>query len=740
MGKEMMKRNKGWTIVFYTLFIILIISSLYMLYSIALLNNIENKLRLIGAIVIILISILLIFLSVRSIIKHRKKSRIVLTIIMILYSTILFFAAFNIHKVIGKLGNVSTTVTTYSASLVTLKDNKAETISDIGSADIGMLKDVNSVDGYQIPKQVMKKQKLSNKVIEYEDYISMIHDLYEGEIDYIFLPSEYVVRFRSFEGLENIEYETKILHSEDKDVKNTSLKRGNKIDKPITILLMGVDSEKENIKGASFNGDSLMLLTFNPTTLNTTILSIPRDTYVPIACFSGNRKNKITHAAMYGESCMIDTIENFTGITIDYYVKINFKGVVKLVDALGGIEVDVPIEFCEQDSNRDFSNLICLNKGLQTLNGEEALALSRHRKTVNDFVRGQNQQLVVKGLMNKAKSIRDIDTIYKLLDTISDNMETNMSTNEILSFYDVAKDILEKSKETTSVDELLGMQRLYISGFDAMIYDYSTVGNGGTRMTLYNFVPYNGSMKDVTKAMKVNLGLENPEVIKTFSFDVDEPYTEIVIGRGNYNDATLNLLPNFVGYDKSKAINYGNQHGIKVTVNYVTSAQNKDQIITQSLHSGMDITEISKSTGLTITVSDGKGTNNDDDEEDVLPNFVGKLYNGTTLSNFNEQHKTVRIVLVEVKEGEKGYDSTKRGQIISQDVKAGTDISELVGKTVTLKYIAPGKDNEEEDDENSGSLGGDNNNNQTGENDNDDGEDSEEKEEDENELPDELNP
>ena len=266
--------------------------------------------------------------------------------------------------------------------------------------------------------------------------------------------------------------------------------------------------------------------------------------------------------------------------------------------------MDVPIEFCEQDSNRNFSNLICLNKGLQTLNGEEALALSRHRKTVNDFVRGQNQQLVVKGLMNKAKSIRDIDTIYKLLDTISDNMETNMSTNEILSFYDVAKDILEKSKETTSVDELLGMQRLYISGFDAMIYDYSTVGNGGTRMTLYNFVPYNGSMKDVTKAMKVNLGLENPEVIKTFSFDVDEPYTEIVIGRGNYNDATLNLLPNFVGYDKSKAINYGNQHGIKVTVNYVTSAQNKDQIITQSLHSGMDITEISKSTGLTITVSD----------------------------------------------------------------------------------------------------------------------------------------
>ena len=117
---------------------------------------------------------------------------------------------------------------------------------------------------------------------------------------------------------------------------------------------MGVDSKKENIKDSSFNGDALMLITFNPNTLNATILSIPRDSYVPIACFPGQRKNKITHAAWYGEECMIDTIENFTGIKIDYYLKINFKGVVKLVDALGGIDVDVPYQLCEQNSSRQW--------------------------------------------------------------------------------------------------------------------------------------------------------------------------------------------------------------------------------------------------------------------------------------------------------------------------------------------------------------------------------------------------
>lgn len=704
MQKKMMKSNKGWTIIFNILFVILIISSFYMLYSISLLNGIENKLRLIGAIGIVVIAFLLIILSMRSVLKHQKKRRIILALFVLLYSGILVFLAANIHTVIEKLGRVSTTTTTYSTSLVTLNSNKAESIDDIGSASIGMLKDENSIDGHQLPKEIMKKNKSisNNKVVYYDDFVSMIKSLYDEEIEYVFLPSGYVVMFQSLDGYENIDKETKVLDTIDKDVKSTIAKGGNKIDKPFTVLLMGVDSEKENIKGASFNGDSLMLITFNPTTLNTTIVSIPRDTYVPISCLSG-RKNKITHAAWGGESCMISTIENFTGIKIDYYVKINFKGVVKLVDNLGGIDVDVPIDFCEQDSNRNFDNLICLKKGQQTLNGEQALALSRHRKTINDFIRGQNQQLVVKGLMNKAKSIRSIDTIYSLLDTLSNNMETNMTTNEILSFYNVAKEILEKSKETSNVDELLGMQRLYISGFDAMIYDYDSKLNAGTKLRLYNFVPYDGSIKDVVNAMKVNLELENPKMAKSFEFDVDEPYVETVIGKGTYKGTTLYLLPDFVGYNQSKAIAYGKEHGIKINVNTVNSAQNEGQVISQSLHDGMDLSAINKNVGLTITVSDGKGgkgNNSDTEPDEFLPDFVGKLYNGTTLTNFNKNNPTIRIALVKVSEGEKGYDSSKKGQIISQDKKAGTELDKLKGETITLKYVDPAENKEPDEPDN----------------------------------------
>ena len=77
-----------------------------------------------------------------------------------------------------------------------------------------------------------------------------------------------------------------------------------------------------------------------------------------------------------------------------------------MVDTLGGIEVDVPMDFCEQDSDRRFgSHLICLEEGLQNLNGEEALALARHRKTLatGDLQRGLNQQLVVQGMLKQTK-------------------------------------------------------------------------------------------------------------------------------------------------------------------------------------------------------------------------------------------------------------------------------------------------------------------------------------------------
>ena len=585
----------------------------YLIFTISKLNNIENTLRLIGSILLVIICLILFVLGIRFLNKYKKIKLIIVIILMLLIGGVSIFAGYNVDKIYGALAKVSDTsgYTTYSSSLVTLKENKADSIKDISDSELGILSDTTSYEGNIIPKEVIKEQKLKNKTKEYTSYIAMIDALYNGEIDYIFLPTNYAVMFGNMEGYEDIKDKTKVLLTQTKKVKdkdsNRDTSNSKAITEPFTILLMGVDSDAEGIANGSFNGDSLMLITFNPKTLSTTILSIPRDSYVPIACFSGQRKNKITHAAWQGEDCMMDTIENFLDVKIDYYVKINFAGVVQLVDTLGGVEIDVPYNLCEQNSKRQWgNNTIYIEKGFQTLNGEQALAYARNRHpnpgkcsskwtnyTSNDFIRGEHQQEVVTAILNKFKDIDNLDTVYKLLDTISNNMVTNMSTDQILSLYNVFKDVASKSAGMDNMADVLGIQRLKLNGYDARIYDY-----GGTNLSLYNYVLYDDSVKAVSNAMKENLGEKKTKVIKSFSFDINTPYEKEVIGADVTGDRSLVQLPNFVGQTLDYVRSYCSRNGISLSVK-----GGNGYVLSQSVPSGANIEDVNS-----ITVTAGGGT------------------------------------------------------------------------------------------------------------------------------------
>ena len=607
----------------------------YFIFSISKLSNIENNLRLFGSIVLAIFSLILFILNLRFLGKYKKVKLFIVIILMLLIGGVCIFAGYNVDRVYGTLAKVSDTsgYTTYSSSLVTLKDNKAKTIKDIDDSEIGILKDKTSYEGYKIPLEVLKKQKLENKTKEYDSYIALIDALYNEEISYIFLPTNYSVMFGNMEGYEDIKDKTKVLLTESKKVKEEKDDENSAnvkaITEPFTVLLMGVDSDAEGIKNGSFNGDSLMVITFNPKTLSTTILSIPRDSYVPIACFPGERKNKITHAAWKGETCMMNTIENFLDINIDYYVKINFAGVVQLVDALGGVEIDVPYNLCEQNSKRQWGeNTIYIEKGLQTLNGEQALAFARNRHpnpsmcsskwtnyTSNDFIRGEHQQEVVTALLNKFKDVDSLDTVYKLLDTISNNMVTNMSTEQILSLYNVFKDVASKSVGMDDMTDVLGIQRLKLNGYDARIYDY-----GGTNLSLYNYVLYDDSVKAVSNAMKENLGKKKTKVIKSFSFDVNTPYEKEVIGADETGAKSLVQLPSFVGKTVDYVRSYCSSQGISVSVK-----GGNGYVLSQSVPSGANVEDVSSitvtaggNTTSTPSTSSSSSSSSKDEEDDVL--------------------------------------------------------------------------------------------------------------------------
>ena len=608
-------------------FIITLISTLillggtsYLIYNLSLLKDIENLLRLLAVIVLIIIALILVILGIRFLNKYKKPKISIIIILMLIFGGAELFIGYNINKVYGSLKKVSShdEYTTYSASLITLKTNDVDSIEDIDDAKLGILEDETSIEGSIIPKEVIKNKDLSNKTESYDSYISMIDALKAEKIDYIFLPTNYVIMFGNMEGYEDLDTTTKIIYTQTKKIKKekSNNNKTKPITEPFTILLMGVDSETEGIGNSSFNGDSLMVITFNPKTLTTTILSIPRDSYVPIACFPNQRKNKITHAAWKGEECMQQTIENFLDIDIDYYVKINFKGVVQLVDTLGGVDVDVPYNLCEQNSNRQWGkNTVYIEQGKQKLNGEQALAFARNRHanpgmcsakwtnyTSNDFIRGQHQQEIVMALLNKFKSVKDLDTVYKLLDTISNNMNTNMSTEQILSLYNVFKQMSSKSGYTTDMAELIGMQRLYLNGHDARIVDY-----GGTNLSLYNYVLYDSSIKAVSDAMKENLGLKKAKVIKKFSFNINKPYEEKVIGKNETKGDGITLLPSFVGKSVSYVNSFCSANGIKVNVN----GSGTGNVISQSVPAGANVEDIKS---ITITISGGKTTSETQDK------------------------------------------------------------------------------------------------------------------------------
>ncbi len=620
--KEKTKSSKN-RIPILILFILTLLTNIFAIYNIFLLDSIENLIRYIVIGVFILIDILL-FHRTKKIWKKKIKKEshhILMILFMIFYLILNLLIGIVIFYSYGVVSNINKKWVTYSSSLVVKKENKATKVSDLEDDTIGILDDKSSPEGYIIPQIVIKENNLKekNKIKKFDSYTEMLSNLYEDKIDAIFLSSDYISLYSSIPDYANIADETKvILKKEKKLLKSSTSKRetgstGKSIKEPFTILLMGIDSTEEGLdKNAVANGDSLMLVTFNPKTLNATMLSIPRDSYVPISCFAGKYENKITHAAWHGTDCMMQTIEDYFGIKIDYYAKVNFKGLVHLVDAIGGIDVEVPGNLCTDDSSR--GEEVCIKEGFQHLNGEGALVLSRNRKQLanGDIGRGQNQQVVIQGIINKMKNLNSISQFTDILNTVSNNLDTNLTTNQILSFYNIGKDILAKSLSKDDSD-VISMEQLYLQGDGQMIYDENM------KMVLWNYVPNKDSKKDIVRAMKENLELEEHEVIKEFSFSINEPYEKELIGYGPYKSKyTYSLLPDFRGDSREAASSWARRNGVNVTFTggngYVISQSQPANKRIDKLSGSVVLRLGGSSTNSTTTTKPNNNTNTNDNK------------------------------------------------------------------------------------------------------------------------------
>ena len=690
--------------------LICILSSTYLIHSIYLFSQIETFIRYFIITLIIIFDIFIIYKLFK---KKKKKKKNVISlygITLIIITLLYLILGINLNKIYSYFTGLNKNII-YSTSLVTLKETNDIDLITLKGAKIAILSDTTD-DGYKLAQDIIKKENLNknNEIIDYDNYTSMITALYNKEVDYIFLPTNYADIYSTTEGFENLSTTLKTITTTEKEItkEEASLLGSSKnISEPFTILLMGIDSTTEGLsKADSFNGDSLMLITFNPNTMSATMLSIPRDSYVPIACFKNKYENKITHSASRGTSCVINTVQNFLDIKIDYYMKINFTGVVDLVNALDGIEVDVPYSFCEQNSKREFgNNMVYVKKGYQTLNGEQALAFARNRKKNSeycskewteglrdDFVRANNQQTVVQAILDKMKAFTDISKLDSILEVLSDNLDTNMSENTIFSFYNIAKDVMLSS----SNDKVLSIQKLFIDGTGQYIYDENT------KLQLWNYIPNKKSVDDVKNAMKINLGIKKYKMIKDFSFSLDEEYTPKTIGKGPYSTyTTYDLLIDLTKLKLVEAQNWASKNKITLEIEYTESSKHKDEtIIEQNYPVNKRLDKIDNKTVKIKVVKNKKVDENEkidclENENNkicMLPDFVSKTKKDietwgnkfTNTINFNFKYEEA--------------DKEKDGTIISQSVPSGTSVKEIINekKTITIVIAKEKKKDEEE--------------------------------------------
>lgn len=328
-----------------------------------------------------------------------------------------------------------------TVSLVSLKKDNIDNVSDLNGKIVGT---VPQADPEGIAKGLQELQsKASVSVQDFPDVLSCVQALYDGEVQAVLIPDNTRQIIHETEGFFEFQTDSNVLQQtvwytdRTKSAANDPDSVADITRDPFTVLISGNDSYgslNENSRS-----DVNMLLTIDPRTQVVLITSIPRDSYLTMSCKKDETAcssvdDKLTHTGLYGVGTTESTIEDYLGIEINYTVRVNFSSLVNLVDAMGGIDVEIP-EGLEVDTF--YANgTEGVKAGWNHLEGERALAFARERHAYQDGdnQRIRNQQQVMRALIDKIISPQLLFRYPALMDAVSVAFETNMPADQIKSF------------------------------------------------------------------------------------------------------------------------------------------------------------------------------------------------------------------------------------------------------------------------------------------------------------------
>ena len=322
-------------------------------------------------------------------------------------------------------------------SFVVLKESPLETMKDLEDVEVSIANQMDKENINKVLKKYKKERKKDLNVEDAGDYLTLGQNLINGNTQAILLNENFRKMLDdtvgSFSDRTRV-IKTYSINGNNKFKENKEVKK----DQSFNVYISGIDTYGD--LSTVSRSDVNLIVSVNPKKGKILITSIPRDTYVNIAGLGEYANDKLTHAGLFGVETSIKTIEKLLDINIDYYAKVNFTTLTKLIDLLGGIEVENPVSFDTIDGKYTFP------QGKIEMDGDMALSFSRERYHLaeGDIDRGKNQARVMTGIIRKLLSTETLLNFNSIAEVALDSVNTNMPYDKMI---EMANGQIEEAKD-----------------------------------------------------------------------------------------------------------------------------------------------------------------------------------------------------------------------------------------------------------------------------------------------------
>lgn len=406
------------------------ISIFTLLYNIFLLTLYKLNFLSFFSLIILLIFYIIVVLLFIYMIRKKRFIKLMNAIIYILCFLLILCVHF-MYKGIIFLDKISNQKDGYAmVSVIVKNDNEAEDLRGLKGQRLGYSDTGETTYVYRALSDVKKEISDDVSLISYKSMNTFSEDFYDNKVDALLLDES--TRATIEDEHPDFSRKTKVIAQFEYKIEEENLSKNVKVTNvPFNVYITGIDTYGEiSTTGRS---DVNMIASINPKTKQILLTSIPRDYYIEQTC-QGNQKDKLTHTGFFGVGCTLTSVENFFGIELNYYARVNFSSLEKIVNALGGITVSNPHDFSAGGFH--------FEKGDIQLNGAQALAFSRERYSFvdGDFERGRDQMRVLTAIINKITSPAIITNYSSVLDAIADTFQTNMNEDEIKAIINMQLD------------------------------------------------------------------------------------------------------------------------------------------------------------------------------------------------------------------------------------------------------------------------------------------------------------